>query len=346
MSIQGKRVVATAGWAGLLGLALVLAQGAGAGSAEPGAGAADEASVGSGQRGVWTAQKQTWRVQNGGATTLVELSLRRVSGKGHWNSSETLPLAELRGLAAPALEAASADVRFDWTRDAGSFACTGRFEAGVGAGHFIFARNPEYAADMKRRGYGEIDDEKALRLALHDVSRSFIDEPRQARLRARAARRARSRSGSTARAWSTSRGWPALGYRKLTVDQLTSLRIHGASLEFVREMQALGFTGLPTDGLVSFRIHGVSPGYVRAFKALGYDSLTADQLVSMRIHGVTPEFAKELKDLGYQQVAVDDLVSMRIHGVTTEFVKRVQARGGKPVDVDRLVSMRIHGQNE
>ena len=36
----------------------------------------------------------------------------------------------------------------------------------------------------------------------------------------------------------------ALGYRKLTVDQLTSLRIHGASLDFVREMQSLGFSGL------------------------------------------------------------------------------------------------------
>ena len=63
----------------------------------------------------------------------------------------------------------------------------------------------------------------------------------------------------------------SLGYRKLTMDQLTSLRIHGATLDFVRELQALGYSGLPTDGLVSFRIHGVSAEYIRGFKELGYE---------------------------------------------------------------------------
>jgi hypothetical protein len=343
MSMHGKRVVTTVGWAGLLGLALVVGQGKGAGHPEPGSAAAEEGGVSGGLRGVWTAERSTWRVQNGGTTTLVELSLRRVSGKGHWNSSETLPLAELRGLAAPALEAASADVRFDWTRDAGTFACQGRFERGVGAGHFTFAGNPEYAADMKRRGYGEIDEEKALRLALHDVSRSFIDE-----LKRLGYERVSLDEVVSLRIHGASieyvKGLASLGYRALTVDQLTSLRIHGASLEFVREIQSLGYGGLPTDKLVSFRIHGVSPGYVRGFRALGYEQLTPDQLVSMRIHGVSPEFAKELGELGYERVAVDDLVSMRIHGVTTEFVKKVQGRSGKAVDVDRLVSMRIHGQ--
>ena len=297
--------------------ALVAAAGLGAGMAGVArieARAEGEAGGGS-LRGVWTAERSRWRVAGGSTATLVELTLQRSDAHGRWSSSESLPLAELRGLGASLLEAAAADVRFDWVRDAGSFACQGRFEAGTGAGHFTFAANREYVADMKRRGFGAIADEQALRLALHDISRAFVDELGR------------------------------LGYAKVSLDELVSLRIHGATADYVREMQALGFAGLPVDGLVSFRIHGVSPEYVRAFRQLGYEQLTADQLVSMRIHGVSPEFVKELQALGYSKVAVDELVSLRIHGVTADFVKRVQGRSGRGVSVDQLVSMRIHGQS-
>ena len=314
MSRLGSRLVFASG---VVGTALVVGQGFTArGAGLPSAATKEEATVAGGLRGVWTAERSKWRVENGATVTLVELSLRRVGGRGQWSSSETLPLAELRGLTAAMLEAPSADVRFAWTRDAGSFECQGRFEIGVGAGHFSFTASAEYVADMRRRGYGDVDVEQALRLALHDVSRSFIDELGR------------------------------LGYERVPMDGLISLRIHGASLDFVRDVQSLGFAGLPTDKLIAFRIHGVSPEFIRAFKGLGYEQLTPDQLVSMRIHGVSPEFARELASLGYKGVAVDDLVSMRIHGVTTDFVKRVQGRSGKDVTVDRLVSMRIHGQSE
>ncbi len=346
MSRQGRRILFASGWAGVLGMALAVAPPWTAGGAGlPTALANEEATVAGGLRGVWTAERSKWRVDSGGTATLVELSLRRVGGRGQWNSSETLPLPQLHGLTTAMLEAPSADVRFDWTRDAGKFACLGRFETGLGAGHFSFAANPEYVSDMKRRGYGDIDIEKALRFALHDVSRSFIDE--LARL---GYERVPMDGLISLRIHGASpefiKGLASLGYRKLSIDQLTSFRIHGASLDFVRDVQSLGYTGLPTDKLVTFRIHGVSPEFIRAFKALGYAQLTPDQLVSMCIHGVSPEFVGELAGLGYKGVEVNDLVSMRIHGVTTDFVRRVQGKSGKGVSVDRLVSMRIHGQTK
>jgi hypothetical protein len=344
MSRSAKRLVLGGVGAGIATVAGLVALSLGSWGALPAVEAKEGTPVGGGVKGVWTAERSRWRVEKGATATLVELSLRRVGGHGHWNSSETLPLTDLKGLTAEMLEAASSDVRFEWVKDAGTFACQGRFETGVGAGHFVFSASPDYAADMKRRGYGEIDEEKSLSLALHDVSRAFIDE-----LAKLGYERVPLDDLVSLRIHGVTpdfiRGMASRGYRKLTTDQLTSLRIHGASLEFVNELQSLGYSGLPIDGLVSFRIHGVSAEYIRAFKELGYEALTADQLVSMRIHGVTPEFAKELGALGYSKVAVDDLVSLRIHGVTTDFVKRVQGRSGKSVSVDQLVSMRIHGQN-
>jgi hypothetical protein len=264
-------------------------------------------------RGTWTAERARWHVEGGGTATLVELMLRQTRSTGSSSHSLTLPLEELAGLTPAQLDAAAADARFTWTRDAGRFTLEGRFEAGSGAGHFTFTPSTEYVADMRRRGYSEVDDAKALSLAFLDVSRGFVDE------------------------------LTALGYRAVPLDTLVSLRIHGASPEFIRAVAALGQRELPLDKIVAFRIHGVSPDFIHALRDLGYTSLAADELVSFRIHGVSPAFVKEIKALGYEP-RPDELVSLRIHGVSADFARRAQDRRGKSVSLDTLVSMRIHGQ--
>ena len=209
MSRSAKRLVLGGVGAGIAAAAGLVALSLGSWGALPAVEAKEGTPVG-GVKGVWTAERSKWRVEKGATATLVELSLRRVGARGQWNSSETLPLTDLKGLTAEMLEAASSDVRFEWVKDAGTFACQGRFETGVGAGHFVFSASADYAADMKRRGYGEIDEEKALSLALHDVSRSFIDELAK------------------------------LGYERVPLDDLVSLRIHGVTPDFDLDMASLG----------------------------------------------------------------------------------------------------------
>jgi hypothetical protein len=62
------------------------------------------------------------------------------------------------------------------------------------------------------------------------------------------------------------------------------MRIHGVSPEFVRELQALGYNRVPVEELVSMRIHGVTIDYAKKMKA-GYGGVTVDELVNMKIHG-------------------------------------------------------------
>jgi hypothetical protein len=299
--------------AGLLGVGFLVATTQGAVGVAVDA-AAQSVPAAAPLRGVWTAEPSKWRVEKGGTATLVRLSLRRVGARGDWNSSETVPVSELAGLTADAIDAPSTDVRFEWRRDAGSFSCEGRFLAGAGAGHFTFKANPAYVADLRSRGYGAIDDEKALTLAIHDVSRAFLGE------------------------------LAALGYERLPMDKLIALRIHGASAEHIRGLAGLGYGKLPVDQIVAFRIHGASLEFIRSVHGLGFTGLPPDAVVSFRIHGVSPEFVKELKALGYSSPAVEDLVSLRIHGVTPDFIRAAQGRSGKGVTLDRLVSMRIHGE--
>ncbi len=206
-----------------------------------------------GLRGVWTAERSNWRVEKGGTTTIVQLSLRRVGGRGHWDSSHSVLLAELDGLTSAAMDAPSADARFAWKRDAGAFAFEGRFQAGAGAGHFTFTSSAAYLADMRSRGYGDIDDEKALSLAIHDVSRAFLGE------------------------------LAALGYERVPMDKLMALRIHGASTEFIGGLAGLGYKRLEVDQLVALRIHGASLEFVRDLQGLGFAGLPPDKLVAFRI---------------------------------------------------------------
>src|SRR5260370_15050092 len=172
---------------------------------------AGRAAAPEGLRGVWTAERSNWRVEKAGNATIVQLTLRRVGGRGHWDSSHPVPLPELEGLTSASMEAPSSDVRFAWKRDAGGFAFEGRFQAGAGAGHFTFTPSGAYVADMRSRGYTHIDDEKALSLAIHDVSRAFLGE------------------------------LAALGYPRVPMDQLMALRIHGASAEFLPGLVRLGY---------------------------------------------------------------------------------------------------------
>ena len=120
---------------------------------------------------------------------------------------------------------------FTWKRDAGTFSMEGRFQNGEGAGHFAFAASPTYLAEQ-RRGYGDIDEEKAMGLALHDVSRAFIEE------------------------------MAGLGYKKLSLDELVSCASTGRRPS-TRAGSPRSATAVPVDDLLSFRIHGVNPDYMR-----------------------------------------------------------------------------------
>ena len=98
-------------------------------------------------------------------------------------------------------------------------------------------------------------------------------------------------------------------------------RVEAQSASLKKE---LGVRDLGSDNLVALRIHGASINYVRDLRDLGYPNLSADDLVSMRIHGVTPTYIRDLNTAGFANIPVEKLVEMKIHGIDAEFVKRTK----------------------
>jgi hypothetical protein len=83
--------------------------------------------------------------------------------------------------------------------------------------------------------------------------------------------------------------------------------------EFVAAMRGLGYARLELDDLLSLRIHGASPEFARQLRDLGYERVRAEDLVSTRIHGVSPEFVRMVQ-ASRGAVSIERLVDMRIHG--------------------------------
>jgi len=138
-------------------------------------------------------------------------------------------------------------------------------------------------------------------------------------------------------------GIAALGYKDLTVDQLISLKIHGVTTEYVRDLLAAGLK-LKVDEIVSFAIHGAQPADIAEMQKLGY-KLSPNEIVSMYIHGLTPEFTRQMKSAGYGTPNFDQLISFKIHGVTPEMTEQFKQAGVRELNFDKLVSLQIHGAN-
>ncbi|HKP85058.1 MAG TPA: M56 family metallopeptidase [Blastocatellia bacterium] len=135
----------------------------------------------------------------------------------------------------------------------------------------------------------------------------------------------------------------ALFNQKLSVDTLTAMMIHGVTTKFMSDVKAMGYANLSADDLVAFRIHGVTTEYISGWKNAGYANLSADEITAFAIHGVTPAFVQEMKALGFNKLDPDDLMAFKIHGVSAQFVQAMRSYIHGNLSADDLTGMRIHG---
>ena len=96
-------------------------------------------------------------------------------------------------------------MQFTLRRDAGRFDFTGRVEDGRGSGDFSFTPSADFVSAMGRLGYPQLSNDDVWRFAMHDVSRDYVTEFKNA------------------------------GYQLDTSDLIKS-RIHGATPAFAQQI--------------------------------------------------------------------------------------------------------------
>ena len=275
----------------------------------------------------------------------LQMSLHR----GNSQHSTPMAIGSFRSLTEGMIRAtASAPVSFSLDREAGSIRFTGHFSDGLGSGHFRFEPATNFVSLMEslgvrtqRKNRTVLDEKDLFEMAMFDISSQMVRELASLGLRDLSLDQIVSLKIHGAGV-EYIRGMQALGYKSVSVDDIVSLKIHGVSSEYVKAMAANGFR--PTaEELTSMKIHGVSAAWVQDIRSAGYTALTVEDLLSMRIHGVSSEFVKELRLFGYEKLTAEDLVSLRIHGVSTNFIRELKDAGYELVPVEKLVQMKIHG---
>ena len=282
----------------------------------------------------------TWAVTRSWTTDPGKIHINLM--REHNNFGSSFPIDAFVGLTMADVNS-QGDVKFDLRREAGVVAFDGSFRNGEGVGHFVFTPDRSYESKLRAMGVrsdDDLDDERLLTLALHDISTDYIrglraagyNEPLEHYISMRIFR-------VTPELIADLR---SLGYDHIGYDDLIASRVHKVTPDYIRGMKAAGYS-LSMEQLVATRIHKATPEFLAEMAQLGYSRLGYDDLIAFRIHGVTPEFVSALRALGYNSVAADDLVAMRIHRVTPEYIRDVENAGYHHVPVEKLISMRIHG---
>ena len=201
----------------------------------------------------------------------IEMRYERKSEKGNHSNSHGFSIdpGRFSGLTREQAMSGGAHVQFQLKRDAGTFNFEGWFRDGNGSGHFTFAPDRSFAAQISSQGYGSPTDEQLLSLAMSDTGFALINELR------------------------------VQGYERPTLDQLVAMGNHGVSVDYVQGLKSYGYQVKTIDSLVKMRDHGVSLKFISEMASLGYKNLEPESLISIRDHGVTPDFINEMVAAGY-----------------------------------------------
>ena len=282
----------------------------------------------------WDAQ---WRISPSLSVDKVHFTVRHSNVFGNSIRGSDVPLDNFRGFSLSML-ASPGPAKFEYVGDAGRLLCEGRFLVGTGSGSYTFAADPAFVSALQQMGYDTPDDEQLFSMLMMDINREFAREIRDSGLRASSRDLiALKMHGVTLDYIRETR---RAGYQNFTADDYTQLRIHGVDTNFLRELKDAGYD-LRAGDIAQLRIHGVDSRYMRDLKSYGLKP-EASELAQMRIHGVTPDYLKALKEAGYGDLHVDEINQLRNHGVEPRFVQEAK-RLGYDFTPEELAQLRVHG---
>jgi hypothetical protein len=278
-----------------------------------------------------------WELRPSLSLNQVHFVVRHSNGFDNWVSGRDVPLDHFRGFSLSML-ASPGPAKFEYVADAGRLICEGRFLMGTGSGSYTFASDPAFVSALRQMGYDTPDDEQLFSMLMMDINRDFAREIHDAGLHASSQDLIALKVHGVTLDYI--REIRRAGYQNFTAEDYTQLRIHGVDTNFLRDLRDAGYD-LRAAEIAQLRIHGVDSRYVRDLKSYGLKPDASD-LTQMRIHGVTPDYLKALKDAGYGDLHVDEINQLRNHGVDPRFVLEAR-RLGYDFTPEELAQLRIHG---
>jgi hypothetical protein len=288
-----------------------------------------------------------WLIDPGEHSGTVQLSVR-YSERGERgyssNWSRDVPLSEFVGLSAADLRGSGVTVHFKIVRSAGTLDCEGWFDDGKGSGHFTYQPNPDFVAELAKRGINAPPPTawEQFQMTMAGVGLDLVDELKRQGYDTPTASLL-ARMGNHGVDLEYVRDIGARGYHLKDSGSLVRMRDHGVDPEFIESLDSAGYKSLSAEALVRLRDHGVDGDYIVDMKEMGYAPSDPEELVESRDHGVDPSYITSLKEAGYERLSLQELRRARDHGVTRGFIQRVKARGYGNPSIDEVIRLRDRG---
>jgi len=135
-------------------------------------------------------------------------------------------------------------------------------------------------------------------------------------------------------------GTAAATAKKLTAEELVSLRAVGVTPEYAAEMREHG-GAMDADELIAAKASGVDPAYIRSMRAV-FPAVAVDELIGAAALQINPAFARDMKS-HFPDIGIDDVVALRAMGIDCDFVTDMQKAGVRMRSADDAIELRATG---
>jgi len=283
----------------------------------------------------------TWEIHRTKSDSEVWLGLRNDYGNGsRWQRGTRLDAKEIAGM--PSLEGTERrPVELRLKRDAGTIVLTGEFAGPRGAGTFVLELDPDFPAELEKRGVGRPNQGEQAKLLVSGADFSLLDALKRERYET-------PRLGMLLRMADHGvdehyvNGMARAGFRLESLDVLVQARDHGVDPHFIEGMAEAGYRNLDYETVLRARDHGADPDYVADMTEAGYGHLPLATLIKARDHGVDGNFVLGLRRAGFDKLTLEEVIRARDHGVSANYAKRVRSK--RPgASLDQVIAMRDRG---
>ena len=119
-----------------------------------------------------------WLIERSERSGRIQLNISYGKAGHSSNWGRQIPMSELAGLSAADMDGPGAAVHFRISRSAGTLTCEGWFRSGQGSGHFTYQPNPDFVAQLARRGIGAPTDWEQFEMTMAGVGLDLVDDER------------------------------------------------------------------------------------------------------------------------------------------------------------------------
>jgi hypothetical protein len=153
---------------------------------------------------------------------------------------------------------------FSLTREAGTMNFTGKFEGTEGMGRYKFEPSKTFAADMKKEGVEDIDDEDLMAYFFINVTKAYVQMLK------------------------------ANGYSGFSKNDLLPLVALNIDETYIRSVKQ-SFPSADLQNMIPLKALGVDAAYIKEIKDAGYKNVTIDQLVSFKAQHIDGKFIADTR---------------------------------------------------